>query len=90
MEIWIYKFFDEKSSGGTINSEIMSNHQLAEELHKHIIRKFKKQIVYSSFKESIWGSDLYYALLLFIVNLYGLFLWKKKEVLQLLMHLNKS
>ena len=52
----------------------MFNHQLAEELHKYIIRKLEKQIVYSSFKESIWCADLYYALLLFIVNLYGLFL----------------
>ena len=34
------------------------NEQLAEELHKPIIRKFKKRRVYSAFKYSIWGSDL--------------------------------
>ena len=36
----------------------MSNKQLAEELHKPIIRKFKKREVYSSFKDNIWGADL--------------------------------
>ena len=32
--------------------------QLAEELHKPIIRKFKKRKVYSGFKDNIWGADL--------------------------------
>ena len=32
--------------------------QLADELHKPIIRKFKKRKVYSSFRENIWGVDL--------------------------------
>ena len=32
--------------------------QLADELQKPIIRKFKKRKVYSSFKENIWGVDL--------------------------------
>ena len=31
---------------------------LAEELHKPIIRKFKKGTVYSRFKDNIWGADL--------------------------------
>ena len=39
-------------------SKIMSNSELAEELHKPIIRKFGKRKVYSSFKENIWGADL--------------------------------
>ena len=34
------------------------NEQLAEELHKPIIRKFKKRNVYSSFNDNIWGADL--------------------------------
>ena len=34
------------------------NQQLANELHKPIIRKFKKRKVYSSFKDNIWGVDL--------------------------------
>ena len=35
----------------------MSNKQF-EQLHKLIIRKFKRCKVYSSFKENIWGTDL--------------------------------
>ena len=34
------------------------NEQLAEELHKPIIKKFKKRKVYSSFKDNIWVTDL--------------------------------
>ena len=52
----LYKFFDKKSSGSGITNE--SNYQLANELHKPIIRKFKKGKVYSSFKDNIWGVDL--------------------------------
>ena len=36
----------------------MQNEQLAEELHKPIIKKFKKRRVFSSFKDNIWGADL--------------------------------
>ena len=40
----VYKFFDKKSKGsGVANNEIKQNLQLAEELHKPIIRKFKKK-----------------------------------------------
>ena len=46
----------EKSSGsGTANE---SNYQHADELHKPIIRKFKKRKVYASFRDNIWGGDL--------------------------------
>ena len=34
------------------------NYQLANELHKRIIRKFIKRKVYSGFKDNIWGIDL--------------------------------
>ena len=34
------------------------NIQLADELHKPIIRKFKKRKVYSSWRDNIWGADL--------------------------------
>ena len=34
------------------------NYQLANELYKPIIRKFKKRKVYSSFRDNIWGVDL--------------------------------
>ena len=36
----------------------MPNEQLANELHKPIIRKFKKRKVSFSFKDNIWGADL--------------------------------
>ena len=52
----IYKVFDKKSSGTGIVNE--PNYQLANELHKPIIKKFKKRKVYSSFRDNIWGVDL--------------------------------
>ena len=47
----VYKSFDKKSSGSGVKSIIMPNQELAEELHKPIIRKFEKQKVYSSCKD---------------------------------------
>ena len=46
----VYKFFDKKTKGSGLKSankkEIKQNKQLAEELHKPIIRKFKKRKVH--------------------------------------------
>ena len=54
----VYTFFDKKSSSGSgFKSAIKQNEQLAEELHKPIIRKFKKRQVYSSFQDNIWSAD---------------------------------
>ena len=50
-----YKFFDKKSKGSGINEP---NYQLADELHKPVIKKFKIRKVYSSFRDNIWGVDL--------------------------------
>ena len=36
----------------------MLNQELAEELHKPIIRKIEKQKVNSSFIDDVWGADL--------------------------------
>ena len=55
----VYKFFDKKSA--SLNKFSIANepnYQLANELHKPIIRKFKKRKVYSSFRDNIWGVDL--------------------------------
>ena len=52
----VYKFFDKKSSGKGIANE--PNYQLENELHKPIIRKFKKRKLYSSFRDNIWDVDL--------------------------------
>ena len=43
----VYKFFDRKTSGGTVKNEVISNKQLAEELHKPIVRKSKKKKNYT-------------------------------------------
>ena len=53
----VYKFFDKKLKGTGIKNEIKENQQLANELHKPIIRRFEKRKVYSSFKDNIWGVD---------------------------------
>ena len=53
----VYQFFDSKVSGSGAKL-IPENKQLANELHKAIIRKFEKGKVYSTFKDNIWGVDL--------------------------------
>ena len=83
----VYKFFDKKSKGSLIRS-VSQNRQLVEELHKPIIRKFKKRRVHSAFKNNIWGVDIadmqliskykkeldfYYVNLIFLANMLGLF-----------------
>ena len=101
----VYKFFDKKLKGdGISNNEIKQNLQLAEELHKPIIRKFKKRKVYSGFKDNIWGADLAdmqliskfnkgFRFLLCIINIFSKYAWvvplKDKKVLQLLMLFRK-
>ena len=64
-----YRFFNKKSDKSVSGSSIVNNNkqnrrpldlaalQLAKELHKPIIRKFKKRKVYSGFKNNIWGTD---------------------------------
>ena len=46
------------ATGGTVKNEIMSIHDLAEELHKPIMRKLEKQKVHSSFIDNILGANL--------------------------------
>ena len=45
---------DKSVSGSGVNVPLEFNKQLAKELHKSIIRKFKKRKVYSGFKDNIW------------------------------------
>ena len=58
------KFFNKKSIGSGIAASLASksanerNYQLANELHKLIIRKFKKRQVYSYCRDNIWDVDL--------------------------------
>ena len=44
----VYRFFNKKNSVGAVESEIISNQELAKELHKRIIRQFEKRKVHSS------------------------------------------
>ena len=82
----IYTFFDEKTSGQTDKSEIISSKESVEDLCKPIIKKFGKRKVRSSFTDNIWGADLAdmqlinkvnkgtffdYVLLIFIANMRG-------------------
>ena len=51
--LWFINFLIKKTQGSGANNE-----QLAEKLHKPIIRKFKNRRVYSSFKGNIRRVDL--------------------------------
>ena len=54
----VYKFFHKTFSWSGVATE--PNYQLANELHRQIIRKFEGRKVYSSFRENIWGVHLAY------------------------------
>ena len=41
-----------------IVNEQLVEEQLVEELHKPVIKKFKKRKVYARFKDNIWAADL--------------------------------
>ena len=85
----VYKFFNKITSGGKVKTENISNKELAEELHKTIVKKIKKRKVQSTFKDNVWGADVadiqliskfkkglifYYVLLTFILIMHELFL----------------
>ena len=97
----VYNFFDKKTGGGAIKNEIISTKELAEELHKTIIRKFEKLKV-----QSIWGAHFTAmqliskfnkesCFLLCVIDILGKYSWvisfkNKKKILQLLMLFKKS
>ena len=66
----IYKLFDSKvaspdkksegSGAKNVNNTKLTpqNQQLAEELHKPVIKNFEKRKVHAAFKHNIWGADL--------------------------------
>ena len=62
---WYISFLIKKSqgSGRPLSSALQlasnkENIQLADELHRPMIRKFKKRKAHSSFRDNIWGLDL--------------------------------
>ena len=54
----VYKYFDKITSHSGIKRENMSNKELAEELHKLIIRKSNERKVHSRFIDNIWDANL--------------------------------
>ena len=50
--------YDKKASGIGIKNENISNKELAEELHKPIIKNVKKRKVHWSFKDNTWVADV--------------------------------
>ena len=82
----VYQFVDRKTSGSGIKNENISNKELAEELHKPIIRKFKKRKVHSPFIDNIWGADLAhmqliskfskgFRFLLYVIDIFSKYAW---------------
>ena len=82
----VYKFLDKNTSGSGIKNKIISNKELPEELHKPIIRKFKKRKVHSSFIDNISGADLAdmqiiskfskgFMFLLCVIDIYSKYAW---------------
>ena len=49
----VYMFFDKKTGLG-----MSVNEQLAKELHKPVIKIFKRRKCYTRFKDNIWGAYL--------------------------------
>ena len=89
----VYKFFDKKTKGSAVTpanksaiTSIAQNEQLADELHRPIIRKLKKRKTCSAFKDNIWAADLAdtkliskfnkgFRFLLFVIDIYSKYAW---------------
>ena len=53
----VYNFFKKRTSGSAIKKGNIFNKELAQELHKPIIKNFNKRKVQSGFKDNILGVD---------------------------------
>ena len=90
----VYTFFDKKTKGSGVttpaNKSVVKstpqNQQLVDELHKPIIRKFKKRKVYSAFEDNIWAAYLAdmqliskfnkgFRFLLCVIDIYSKYAW---------------
>ena len=90
----VYIFFDKETKGSGVTAlenksaikSIPQNEQLDDELHKPIIRKFKKIKVYSAFKDNIWAANLAdmqliskfrkgFRFLLYVIDIYSKYAW---------------
>ena len=104
----IKKFFAtrvNKFANRAVKTKTMSNKELPEQLHKPIIKKFKKRKLYSPFIDNICGADLAdmqliskfnkrVSFLLCVIDIFSKYAWvihlKDKQVSQLLMLFKKS
>ena len=60
-QIGLTSIFDKKTESGAIATrrvETSVNEELAQELHKPVIRKFKRRKDYARSKDNIWAADL--------------------------------
>ena len=82
----VNRFFDKKTSSNGISNDNIPNKESTEQLHKPIIRKFKKIIVSSPFIDNIPGADLAdmqliskfnkeFKFLLHVLDIYGKYTW---------------
>ena len=79
----VYKFFDKKTG-----LRVSVNEHLAEELHKPVIKKFKRRKVYARFKGNIWAANVAereslssknknFKYLLYVINVFTKYAWVK-------------
>ena len=82
----VYKYFNKKTSGSGIKNKNVSNKELAEELHRPIIKKINKRKTHSAFIDNIWVADLVdmqllskfnkgFKFLLCIIDTYSKYAW---------------
>ena len=60
-QAWSIGFFDKKTGSGAIVTSkvgVSVNEQLAEELHKPVIKNFKRRKFYAIFQEHLWAANL--------------------------------
>ena len=83
---WFRNFLIKKTSGRTVKIENISYKELAEELHKPVIKKFKKRKVQSHFVDNVWSANLAdmqlisnfnkgFRFLLCVIDIYSKYAW---------------
>ena len=83
MAYMVYKFLDKKSKDSGVNIEVKHNEQLANELHKSVIRNVKKRAIYSGFRDLAHLSDMQLIskfnkglrFLLFFIDVFSKYAW---------------
>ena len=83
MAYMVYKFLDKKSKDSGVNIEVKHNEQLANELHKSVIRNVKKRAIYSGFRDLAHLTDMQLIskfnkglrFLLFFIDVFSKYAW---------------